>query len=126
MRRFARDLALRQLIFHRVRKALARVRAARHAHRLIDVRPPRKRVADRPAEAGRRAAERLDLRRVVMRFILEHDEVIAFPIVGLYLMSDRAGVDLLGFVHIRKLSRALRFLYIDCRKVHQAHVLFAA
>ena len=43
----------------------------RQAHRTVDIRAAGKRVTDRTADAGRRAAEGFDLRGVIVRFVLK-------------------------------------------------------
>ena len=71
---------------------------ARQAHRTVDIRAAGERVADRAADAGRRAAEGFDLRGMIMRLILEEQQ----PRLGLSIDFDSnlhcAGVDLLGLI----------------------------
>ena len=90
-----RDLLLRQLARQRLAERTARISSARHAHGLVDIRAARERVADGTAKAGRRAAERLDLRRMVVCLVLEHDEPVFLLAADVRLDDDAAGVDLL-------------------------------
>ena len=73
----------------------------------------------RAAQAGRRAAERLDLRGVVVRLILELDQ----PILGFAVDGDGhldgAGVDLLALVEIRHKAAALERLRADDSHIHE-------
>ena len=76
-RRRGHQLALRQLARQRLAHGHERVGRAGHAHGLVDVAAPGKRVADSAAHAGGRAAERLDLGGMVVRLVLE--QVAASP-----------------------------------------------
>ena len=120
-RRGLAQLALRQLMLERLGERNGRVARAGHAHRLIDVAAAGERVADRAAEAGRRAAERLDLGRVVVGLVLEHEQPVLIVAVHERLDLDRAGVDLLGFVDIFEVAALLEHLGTCGRNVHQCN-----
>ena len=94
------DDALRKFAGKGVLYLFARICRTRHAHRLIDIRPARKRIADSAAEAGGRSAERLYFGRVVVRFVLEHDEILFHLAVYLRIYADGAGVYLVGNIQI--------------------------
>ena len=113
------QLALRQLVFERFREGNGRVARAGHAHRLIDVGAAGERVADGAAEAGRRAAERFDLGRVVVGLVLEHEQPVLVVTVYECLYLDGAGVDLLGLVDVLKVAALLEYLGRDGTHVHQ-------
>ena len=120
------DLALRELARERLLVRRERIAGARHAHRLIHVGAAGKRVADRAAETGGRAAEGLDLRRVVMRLVLEHHQPLLDAAVDLDRDDDRSGVHLFGVFHVIELARALQFAAGDGCDVHQADRLALA
>ena len=114
-----RDLLLRQLARQRLAERTARISSARHAHGLVDIRAARERVADGTAKAGGRAAERLDLRRMVVRLVLEHDEPVFLLAADVRLDDDAAGVDLLGLVEVIEQSLLAQRLGADDGDVHQ-------
>ena len=99
-RRAVSYLRLRELARQRLGNRNTRVGASCDAHRLIDIRASGQRVADRAAKAGSRAAERLDLGRMVVRLVLEHEEPILGLAVDVDLDLHRAGVDLLGLIEV--------------------------
>ena len=118
-RRGLAQLALGQLVLERLGERDGRVARAGHAHRLIDVAAAGERVADRAAKAGRRAAERLDLGRVVVRLVLEHEQPVLIVAVYERLDLDRAGVDLLGFIDVPEVAALFEHLRACGRNVHQ-------
>ena len=109
-------------LFHRFQ----RVCRARQAHGPVDVGPSRKRIADGAADTGGRAAEGLDLGRVIVCFVLEKEEPRFLFAVHLGFDADRAGIDLLGFVKF--VEAAVRFQVPDRqrRDVHEARGLRTA
>ena len=107
------QLALRQLVFEGLRQRYGRVTRTGHAHRLINVRATRQRVADGAAEAGSRAAERLDLGRVVVGLVLEHEQPVLVVAVHECLHLNGAGVDLLGLVEILQVAALFEHLSAD-------------
>ena len=117
-----RDLLLRELAGKRVLDGAARIGRARHAHRLIDVGTAGKRIADRTAETGRRAAERLDLRRMVVRLVLEHDEPVFLLPVHVCLDDDAACIDLIALVEVFELSFPAKCLHAHDGDIHQCHI----
>ena len=113
------ELALRQLAGERFGHRDQRICRARYAHRLVDVAAARKRVADRAAHAGCRAAEGLDLRGVIVRFILKEVEPILLFAVHIYLHLHGAGVNLLGLIEVREDALALEPFCADRAHVHE-------
>ena len=104
----AHQLFLGQLSFQRIRHRHRRIRRAGHAHRLIDIPPAGKGIADRAAEARCRTAERLNLRGMVVGLILEKYKPLlrhgAIAVVHLHRHHHRAGVNLVGLLHIVQFS----------------------
>ena len=99
---------------------LPRVAAASHAHGLMDIRAPRQRIANRPAQAGRRPAKGLDLCGVVVRLILEHEEPGLLAAVGeLRRYVNRTGIDLFGYLEVGQLAPPSQELPANRREVHQ-------
>ena len=119
-------LALRELARKRFRHGAERVGRARHAHRLVHIRPSGKRVADRAADAGGRAAKGLDLRRMVVRFIFKEQQPGLRAFIRLHVDLHRAGIDLIGFVQPLKLPGLLQVFRSARRHVHQRHGLVHA
>ena len=99
-RRRGDELALGQFSRHGLADRNERVSRAGHAHCLIDVGAPGQRVANRTADAGRRAAEGLNLRGVVVRLILEHEQPRLFHAVHIHINLDGAGIDFLAHVNV--------------------------
>ena len=120
------QLALGQLAGHRFRDGLQRVGCAGHAHSLIDIAAAGQRVADGTADAGRRAAERLNLGGVVMGLVLEEEEPVLLLAVHIALDFDRAGVDLLALIEVLEDAALLQSLGTDRGAVHQGAVLLVA
>ena len=91
---------------------------ARHPHRRINVGAAGQRVADGAADAGGGPAERFDLRRVVVRLIFEKQQPrLCFP-VDFHVDLHGAGIDLVGFVELFKLSCLFQRLCRKCRDIH--------
>ena len=131
VRRIARrrgrdDLPLRQFAFHRLRHGRRGICRARHPHRAVDVRAPGERIADRAADARRGAAERLDLRRVVVRLVFEKKQPRLDLSVDFDVDLHRAGVDLVGDVELFELARAAQIFDSHRRHIHKADGLFYA
>ena len=103
-----------------------RVGRTGHAHGLIDIGPSGQRVADRAADAGGRAAEGLDLRRMVVRFIFEQQQPRSpFSPSRFHIDFHRAGVDFLGFIQTVEVARSsLSILPPDVCKIHQRNRVF--
>ena len=117
------ELALRQLAGKRFGHRDQRICRARYAHRLVDVAAARKRVADRAAHAGCRTAEGLDLRGMIVCFVLEEVEPILLFAVHIHLHLHGAGVDLFGFVEVREDALALEPFRADRAHVHERNRL---
>ena len=113
------DLALRQFARQGLRQRGPRVRAAGQAHGLVDIDTSGQRVTDTAADAGCRPAERFDFRRVVVRFILEHQQPVFFPAVNDCRYMDRAGIDFFGFIQLRQKVSLLQGLGPDRGQIHQ-------
>ena len=106
-RRPAHQLLLGQLALKRLRHRHRRISRTRHAHRLIHITASRQGITDRAAKTRRRPAERLDLRRMVVGLILEKDKPLLrhLPVTVIHLHGNhhRAGIDLIGFLHVIQL-----------------------
>ncbi len=68
------------------------------AHRRIDITSSRKGVADRAADAGGRAAERLDFRRMIVGLVLEEKQPFFRTPFCFHIDFDGTGVDFFRFV----------------------------
>jgi len=93
--------ALGQFVRKRILDRLRRICRAGHAHRLIDIAASGQRIANRAADAGRRAAERLDLSRVIVGLVFEQKQPVFLRTVNFRAEFNRASVDFLRFVEIR-------------------------
>ena len=91
-RRGLHDLALRQLAGDRIAHMDRGVRRACDAHGAVNIGAAGKRVADRAADAGGRAAEGFDLGGMVVRFVFEQQQPRLFFAVNRYVYFYRAGV----------------------------------
>ena len=122
----AADLALRELAGKRARHRCRGVCRAGYAHGLVHVAAARERVADGAADAGCRAAKRLNLGGVVVRLVLEEVEPVLVVAVDVDLGLHGAGVDLLGLVQAGKLARVFEPLGANGAHVHKADGLVVA
>ena len=114
------QLALRQLAGQRLGHGRQRVGGTGDAHGLVHVAAARQGVADGAAQARCRAAERLDLRGMVMRFVLEQVQPVLLLAVDVDLALHRARVDFLGLVQAREHALGLEPLRADGAHVHKA------
>ena len=120
------DLSLRQLAGNGILDRHQRIRRAGDAHCLIDIASAGERVTDRTAEAGRGAAERLNLGRMVVGFVLEHEDPVLGAAVGLNLDFHGAGVDLLALVECGDLAVCFELAHCHCRHIHERDRLLAS
>ena len=120
------ELALRQLAGKRLGHRHGRIGGTRDAHRLVDVAAARERVTDGAADAGRRAAEGLDLGRVVVSLVLEEEQPVLVLAVDIDGHAHGAGVDLLGLVEVLQLTGLLEIFGADGAHVHEADGLLVA
>ena len=123
---FARDDALRQFAGARIGHRQQDVPRPGHAHRLIDIGPSRKRVADGAAQTGGRPAEGLDFRRMVVGFVLELKQPFLFLAVHIHIHEDAAGVVLLTHFHIVQFPLLTQIPGSDGRQFHQTQALALA
>ena len=127
VRSAAHQLFLGKLSLQSLRHRNRGVRCARHAHGLIHIAASGKGIPDRAAQTGGRAAKGLDLRRMVVGFILEEHQPLfrlrAVPVIHFHRNDDGAGVDFLGFLHVRKLSFLLQPAHTRQSQIHQADEL---
>ena len=98
------NLSLREFARQRLAERTGRIRRAGDAHGLIDIGSAGQRVADGAAEAGRRAAEGLNLRRVVMRLVLKVDEPLLLPAVDRNRHDNGAGIDFIRLLLVGELA----------------------
>ena len=94
------QLALRQLAGQRLVERDSRVARAGHAHGLMHIGAAGERVTDAAADAGGCAAEGLDLGRVVVGLVFEHQQPVLRLAVDRGGDVDGAGVDLLALVEL--------------------------
>ncbi len=94
------DLALGELAFERFGDGDERIARARDAHCGVNVASSRKRIADRAADTGRSAAERLYLRRVIVRFVLKEQKIIVLFSVCVHFDFNGTGIDFFRFVQV--------------------------
>ena len=114
------QLALRQLAGNGLGNRNQRVSRAGHAHGLIDVAATGKRVTNSAANAGGRAAKGLDLRRMVMRLVLEQVEPVLLLSVHIALDLDGTGVNLLRLVKVLQNALGLQVTSADSSHIHEA------
>ena len=104
VRRLRDELSLRELARQRLCERTGRIRRAGDAHCLIDIGSAGERVADGTAEAGRRAAEGLNFRRVVVGLVLKVDEPLLLLAVDRNRHDNGAGIDLIRLFLVRELA----------------------
>ncbi len=120
------EFALGELALEGLGDGDGRVCGAGDAHGLVDVAAAGERVADGAADAGGRAAEGLDLGRVVVGLVLKEVEPVLLLAVDVDLALDGAGVDLLGLVEVLEDALGLEVLGADGAHVHKADGLLVA
>ncbi len=106
------------------------IRRTGHAHGLIDIAASRQRIADGTAQAGCRAAERLDLCGMVVGLIFKEDKPLLglgpVAVIDLDRNHDGAGVVFIGLFHIGELAVRLELLHAHDGQVHQTDRLVGA
>ena len=112
---FLGQLAL-QGLFYRHR----RIRRSRHTHGLIYIGSSRQRIADRSAQAGCRASEGLNLRRMIVGLVFKIHQPLLGLSVYLHGHHNRAGIDFLRFLLILQLSLCLQLPHSHQSQIHQA------
>ena len=122
-RRLATDDTLRQFARQRLTHRFPDVAGAGHAHRLIDVGPAGKRVADGTAQTGRCPAERLDLGGMVMGLVLELQQPFFCPAVHIRVDHDAAGIVFLALFLVVQHAFVLQVTGADGSQFHQAEGL---
>ena len=104
VRRLRDKLTLRELARQGFCERAGRIRRAGNAHCLIDIGSAGEWVANRAAEAGRRTAEGLNLRRVVVGLVLKVDEPLLLLAVHRNRHDNGAGIDLIRLLLVRELA----------------------
>ena len=124
------QLLLRKLPLERLRYRDRRICRARHTHCLINVTSAGKRIADGAAKAGRRTAERLDFRRMIVCLVLEEDQPLlalgTIAVISLNGHDDRAGIVFMRLLAVCQLAVRPELLHADNREVHQAREFIRA
>ena len=117
------QLALGQFAGNGFLHGLERVARAGHAHRLIYIAAVGQGVADRAADAGGRAAEGLNFRGVVVRFVFKEQQPRLVYTVIVHGNAHAASVDFVRFIEILQNTFFFEVLAADGAEVHQAHGL---
>ena len=117
------DLSGRKLALDGLFNRQQRIGSAGDSHSLVNIGTSGKRIADSAAEACRSTAERLDLGRVIVRFVLEHEEPVLVLAVNVYLDANGACVYLLALVKVLQNTVLLELLRGEGGNIHQAEGL---
>ena len=99
-----RDLPLGQLGLQGVCKGGGGIAGAGHPHGLVHIGAPAQRVTNGAAQASGRTTEGLNLRGVVVGFVLKLHQPLLGLAVHRYRYFNGAGVDLLALVQIVRLA----------------------
>ena len=113
------DDRLRQFALDGVADGRVDVAGTRHAESLIDVAAPAQRVADGPAYACGGPAKRLNLRGMVVRLVLEHQQPFLRLSVHIHCDIDAARVVLLRHFHVGQIAALALKLAVDAGHIHQ-------
>ena len=124
--RLAGNDFLREFAGQGLRNRFPDVARTRDAHGLIDIAAAAERVADGAAQAGGCTAEGLDFRRMVMGFVLEHQEPFFHDSVVVHVYVDAAGVVFFADLHVVQQAFGLEVTGAHGGQVHQADVLVGA
>ena len=121
---------LRQLAADGLGNGNGGIRCAGHTHSLIYIASSGQGIADRAAQAGGRAAERLDLCGMIVGLILEENKPLfclgAISVIYFDRDHDRAGIVFVGLFHVGQLSVGLELLHAHDGQIHQADRLIGA
>ena len=125
--RLRRELSLRKLARNRIPNRNCRIGSAGNPHCLIHIGTAGERIPDRAAQTGRRAAERFNLRRMVVRLVFEHQEPFFLLTVHIDRQDNAAGIDLVALLQIRQLALCLEAAHRRQRDIHQTlRLIFSA
>ncbi len=113
------ELALGQLAGQGFIQRDAGISGTGNPHGLVDIGTPGQGIPDAAADTGGCAAEGLDLRGVVVGFILEHQKPILVLPIDLGGDMDGAGIDLFAFVQLREQAPLFQGFGADGGDVHQ-------
>ncbi len=123
-RRSGRYLALGQFAGKSVFNRCPGVGTACNTHGLVNVSSSGKGVSNSPSQTGSRAAERLYLGRMVMRFVLEHNQPFFLLAADISFDHNAAGIDLLRFIQVVQEPSFLQLLHTHQGNIHQANIFF--
>ena len=117
------DFPLRQLAGNGIFDRNERICCTGYTHSLINIGTARQRVTDCTAEAGCSTTERFNFRRVVVGFVLEHQNPVFFSACNVYLDFHRTSIDFFAFVQIVQLAVCLELLHCQCCHIHEGNRL---
>ena len=120
------QLSLRQLAMQGFRKRTGRICCAGYTHCLIYIGTAGKRIADCSAQTGRSAAEGLDLRRMVVSFILKVYQPLLSNTVDFHRNHNTAGINLVRNLQILQFSLCPKLLHSQKSQIHQADKFIVA
>ena len=100
----ANQLLLRQFAVKRLFYGNRRIGCTGHTHCLIYIGTSGKRITDCTAKTGSRTTKRLNLRRMVMSFVLKVDQPLFFHTVHINRNNDGAGINLIRLFLILQLA----------------------
>ena len=112
--------SLGKLSFQRIFDRCRWISRTCYSHSLIYIASSGKRIPDGAAYTGGRAAERFDLRRMIVRFILKQKQPILLSAVHVRFDFHRAGVDFLGTIQTIQLSPCTQSAGTDSCNIHQS------
>ena len=95
------------------------VRAACYAHGLVGIGPASQNITDCPAQAGSRAAKRLDFGGMVVRFVLKFQQPFFRLAIHLNVRRYAACVDLFTFVQVMYLALIFQRFCTYGAQIHQ-------
>ena len=113
------QLPLGQLAGYSILQRDSGIAAAGNTHGLMDIGTAGQRIPDAAADTGSCAAERLDLRGMVMGFVLEHQQPVLLFSIHHRRNMDGAGVDFLALIQLRQKAPFFQSLGTDGGDVHQ-------
>ena len=109
---------LRELARQRGGNRSVDVTRARNTQCLIHIATTAQRVADGAAHAGGCPAERLNLRRVVVRLVLVHQQPVLLLAIDIHLHADAAGVVLLGDLLVGEVAALVLVFAVNGGQIH--------
>ena len=120
------NLLLWQLALQGFANRTAWICCTGNTHSLIYIGTARQWIADSTAQTGSSATKWLNLSRMVMGFVLEHNQPFLIFATNICINHNTASVDFLGLVQILQLALLPQCLHANNSQIHQGNITILA